>query len=111
MVNQPTKPHAEDRTTLVVTLSGELDIFRKEMLRESLAAAEQADVAVIDMTGVTFLDSAALGVLIGFKKRLAERKGTVRVVLISLQLRRLFEITGLERVFEIYPSLESAITL
>ena len=95
----------------VVTLSGELDIFKKEKLRDALAQAESADVAIIDMTGVTFLDSAALGVLIGFKKRMAERKATVRVVLISLQLRRLFEITGLDRVFEIFPSLEAAINL
>ena len=100
-----------NRNVLVVTLAGELDIFHKESLRERLAQAEQADIAVIDMTGVTFLDSAALGTLISFKKRLSERNGTVRVVLLSVALRRLFEITGLEKVFEIYPSLEAAITL
>ena len=76
-------------------------------LRESLhrvIASGQATV-VLDMLGVTFLDSTALGVLVGGLKRCREVGGELYVVVADARIRKIFEITGLNKVFPIADAL------
>jgi len=58
----------------------------------------------VDLSGTTFLDSMCLGVLLGAKKRLAEGGGELDLVVATPEIRRVFEITMLDRVFEIHSS-------
>jgi stage II sporulation protein AA (anti-sigma F factor antagonist) len=85
-----------------VVLSGELDLSVRGSLSELLRPAEDADDAIIDLSGVTYLDSTALTCLIHVKNRLIQRGGG-KVYLAGLrpQVRRIFEITHLDRIFEI----------
>ena len=54
---------------------------------------------VVDLTRVTFLDSMALGVLLGTLKLLRTRGGELRLVVPTPELRRVFELTLLDEVF------------
>ncbi len=63
---------------------------------------------VLDLLGVTFLDSTALGVLVGALKRCRELGGELHVVVADPRIVKIFEITGLTSVFTIADSLESA---
>ena len=96
---------------VVVTLRGEYDIARKDELNAALAAADRADLAVIDLEHVTYLDSTAIGALIALKKRMASngRRGDIRIEGASPTILRVFKLCALDRVFEIVAGAAPAV--
>ena len=96
--------------TPVIAVSGEIDVATAPQLRECLhrvVAAGNATV-VLDLLGVTFLDSTALGVLVGALKRCREQGGDLQIVIADPRIVKIFEITGLTNVFTIADSLQAA---
>ena len=92
----------------VVTLDGELDLTSRNALRERFADEIEADVVIVDMTTVRYMDSTLFGALLGFKKRLRER-GADMVIVVSLpQILRLFQILDLHKIFVTYQTLDAA---
>lgn len=80
----------------VVTLAGEIDFGNVSKLRMALIdVAKSGADAEIRMSGVTFLDSTALGVLVQGKKRIEESGSEMRVVDITPRVRRTLEVAGL----------------
>jgi anti-sigma B factor antagonist len=105
--------HIEERAGThprVVAVSGEIDVATAPQLRECLhgVIAQGEATVVLDLLGVTFLDSTALGVLVGALKRCRELGGELHVVVADSRIVKIFEITGLTSVFTIADSLESA---
>lgn len=101
--------------TALVTLAGELDAHDAPALREGFAAALEAlsplgrePTLVLDLTDVEFLDSTALGTMVGALRRVRDAGGQLRVVLPVTTARRIFEITGLDEVLDVYPSRDVA---
>jgi anti-sigma B factor antagonist len=94
----------------IITVSGEIDVATAPQLRECLhgVIAQGEATIVLDLLGVTFLDSTALGVLVGALKRCRELGGELHVVVADPRIVKIFEITGLTSVFTIADSLESA---
>ena len=70
---------------------------------------EAPSALVLDLSGVTFLDSMALGVLLSGLKRLGESDGRLRVVIPRPEVRRIFEVTLLDRLFDIDASRDEAL--
>lgn len=93
----------------VVHVAGEIDVYTAPRLREQLLRLAGERTLIIDLTEVSFLDSTALGVLVGAMKRQRERGGTMSIVTSGTRVRRLFEITGLTRVFTVYDSVDEAV--
>jgi anti-sigma B factor antagonist len=88
----------------LVRVYGAIDVYTAPRFREhliELVAAGGWDTMVIDLRNVTFLDSSALGVLTGAKKRLMYNEKDVVLVMTSSPLLRVFELTGLTNVFVI----------
>ena len=86
-----------------VVLTGEIDLATQANLRTvltDLVVAGQIHL-VVDLAGVSFIDSTGLGVLIGARRRVHALHGSVRLVNVNDQVMRVFEITGLDRVFDI----------
>jgi len=82
----------------VLSASGEADLLSAPLLRRALAdAAERFRVVVLDLSGVTFVDSTALSVLVVARRRL-----TIRVVGLCPQVRKVFDVTGLSDAFSVY---------
>jgi anti-sigma B factor antagonist len=95
--------------SVVVSLRGELDVAAAPAVRERLeAAADRAGSLVVDLTEVTFIDSTALGVLIGIHKRCLASGTSIRLVVSEPRILKVFEITGLTQLFSIAPSLAEA---
>lgn len=96
--------------TVVLDVVGEVDVYTSPRLRERLTELVNEGVAqlVVNLGGVEFIDSTGLGVLVGALKRIRSRSGSMSLVCTSDALIRVFTITGLERVFEIYPTVEEA---
>ncbi len=99
-------------TVRVVTPSGEIDAHTAPQLRSTILdqlSAPEVSQLVIDLSRVSFLDSSALGVLVGTLKRMRERGGRLDIVLPSSHARRVFEITALDRVLSLHETLEDAL--
>jgi anti-sigma B factor antagonist len=98
-----------DDRSVVVTLSGEIDVAAAPTVRERLERAADRDAPlVVDLTGVSFIDSTALGVLIGIHKQRVAGGGEMRLVISEPRVLKVFEITGLTDLFDIVPSLAEA---
>ena len=102
---------ARDGDTVVVVLTGEVDLYTAPQLEHELkrAVEESAEHIVVDMTQTTFIDSTTLGVLVGCLKRLTPSGRRLALVIADTSIRRVFDITGLDRVFPIYDSRDEAI--
>jgi anti-sigma B factor antagonist len=94
----------------IVEVTGEIDVYTAPKLRECLV--ELADGGhhqlVVDMEKVDFLDSTALGVLVGGLKRVRAHEGSMELVCTSERLLKIFRITGLTKVFSIHDSVAGA---
>ena len=64
---------------------------------------------IVDLEGVDFLDSTGLGVLVGGLKRLRSHEGDLALVCTQSRILKVFEITGLTKVFSIYDSVDAAV--
>lgn len=95
----------------LLTVGGDVDLYSAPELRNRLAELADDGVVrvVVDLTRATFLDSMALGVLLGGKKRLAAVGGDLELVVATHDVRRLFEITMLNRIFVLHESREAAL--
>ena len=95
---------------VVLSLAGELDLYNAEEVRAALLDACSADpkVLVVDLDGVTFIDSTALGVLIEARSRLTDRKG-FRLASPGLETRRALEVSGLDRHFLVHDTVAEAL--
>ncbi len=96
----------------VVAVGGEIDVYTAPQLRErvvELVAAGSYDL-VLDLSGVEFLDSTGLGVLVGALNRVRAHDGSLVLVLTAERILKVFEITGLRKVFPIYPTVDEAIS-
>lgn len=94
----------------VVVASGEIDVATAPPLRDRLQSLTTAgkSTVVVDLLGVTFLDSTALGVLVGALKRCREAGGDLPLVITEPRILKVFEITGLTGVFAIHANVEEA---
>jgi anti-sigma B factor antagonist len=83
----------------VIAVTGEIDVATAPQLREALhgAIAQGQSTVVLDLLGVTFLDSTALGEL--------------HVVIADARIRKIFEITGLDKVFPLAHTLDEVAAL
>ena len=96
---------------LRIAVSGEVDVATAPELRERLydAVDRSAGPVIADLLAVTFIDSTALGVLIGARERSEAKGSDLRVVLKEPRLVKIFEITGLTELFSMFPSVAEAV--
>lgn len=94
----------------VIAVAGEIDIFTAPELKRAVGAAidSGARAIVVDLTETRFLDSTALGVLIGAVKRLRMLDGQMVIVNTEPSTAKTFEITGLDQIFEIVGDRDAA---
>lgn len=96
-------------STPVVSVQGEIDVYSSPKLKEKIMEVLEGGAArfAVDLTNVSYIDSTGLGVLIGSLRRAREKNGDVVLVFSSKRLKRIFEITGLDKNFTIFENLDS----
>ncbi len=96
---------------VVLRATGDLDAYTAPGLRTELhdATGGNAKLVVVDLTSITFIDSAGLGTLVGAHRRMRESGGRLRVVRPPALVARAFELTGLDEVLELLDDREQAL--
>jgi|SRR5262245_29727911 anti-sigma B factor antagonist len=95
----------------VIALTGEVDLYTAPEFKQQLleCIAHGARHVVVDLTDTTFIDSTTLGVLVGGIKRLRPEGGQLSIVCSDRNITKIFEITGLNRVFPIHATRTEAL--
>jgi anti-sigma B factor antagonist len=98
------------RDAYVIALAGEVDLYTAPEFKEQLlqVIGRGAKDVVVDFSDTTFIDSTTLGVLVGGVKRLRPSGGQLSLVCGDRNITKIFEITGLNKVFPIYGSRTEA---
>ncbi len=102
---------AVDDTTHVIELGGEVDLYTAPEFKERMVELIESGKKriVVDLSQATFIDSTTLGVLVGGVKRLRPAGGALALVCTDQNITKIFEITGLDRVFSIHASRDEAL--
>ena len=100
----------EDGRTIVAA-TGEVDVYTAPVLDEALSTAVSGGATrlVVDLSGVDFLDSTGLSVLVKALKRVRDSDGSLDVVVIAERVNKVFRITGLDQVIPVHASLADAL--
>ncbi len=95
----------------VISLAGEVDLYTAPEFKQQLldVIAQGGRQVVVDLTDTTFIDSTTLGVLVGGVKRLRTNDGQLSLVCSDRNITKIFEITGLDRVFAIHGTRDEAV--
>lgn len=98
--------------TYAISLAGEIDLYTAPEFKQQLleVIGEGATHVVVDLTSATFIDSTTLGVLVGGLRRLRAADGRLTIVCADPNISKIFEITGLDRVFEVTESRAEALS-
>ena len=97
----------------VLTVAGELDVVGAPELRQHVmhAVSNGMHHLVLDLSGVDFIDSFGLGVLIGALKRVRLLDGDLQLVVTEARVRRVLELCDLDRVFTLHSDARAAVAL
>lgn len=101
-----------DKQTLFVKIQGELDHHTAEEIRNQIDFEldnNRVKNILFDFSGLSFMDSSGIGVLMGRYKKVSQRNGQAGIYHINPQVRRIFEISGLLRILKEFKSKEQAI--
>jgi anti-sigma B factor antagonist len=95
----------------VISLAGEVDLYTAPEFKQQLleVIGQGGKQVVVDFTDTTFIDSTTLGVLVGGVKRLRPSGGQLSLVCSDRNITKIFEITGLNKVFPIYETRDEAL--
>ncbi len=114
---EPIKPrinveYAENATIATLTSESILEEKDIQALQKSIIPViEQAERInlILDFCNVRFLSSAVLGLLIRISKKIYERDGQLRLCNINPKIHKVFKITRLTKIFDIYKDTEDAV--
>jgi anti-sigma B factor antagonist len=99
--------------TPVLDLTGEVDSYNSPRLKERMVAIieEGAHDLTVNLTGVDYIDSTGLGTLVAGLKRAKDLGGGIRIICPKTEIYKVFTITGLVRVFEMFEDEQKAFGL
>lgn len=103
-------PSTDGDDICVVQLIGEIDVFASPEVKSALVGLikDGHRLLVIDFAKVAYIDSTGLGALVAALKGARENGGSIAVVCRNPQIRRIFDITGLVKVFGMFDEVEAA---
>ncbi|MFF1542215.1 STAS domain-containing protein [Streptomyces sp. NPDC058291] len=104
-----------DRTAVdgmrVLTVRGEIDHDVKDVLSEALLSFDAATPrTVVDLSGVTFMDSSGINVFVAAHQAMSDAQGWLRMACVQESVLRLLQLVGLDQVIGCHATVEQALT-
>lgn len=106
------KCYLEDKTLLVEILSAELDHHIARDVREDIddiLLKRQVNYIIFDFKYVKFMDSSGIGVIIGRYKKIVNHGGKIAVINMNDRVKKIFNLSGMGKIIDIYDTFEDAI--
>ncbi|WP_055668073.1 anti-sigma F factor antagonist [Desnuesiella massiliensis] len=97
---------------LIVTLMGELDHHSSEEVRNKIddrLDRDKINKLVLNFSGVSFMDSSGIGVVIGRYKKLSTKNGRVCVAEVNGSVKKVFELSGMFKIIKAFDNVEDAV--
>jgi anti-sigma B factor antagonist len=100
-----------DENTCVISLDGTLNARSADQVKESFREVTGKGIlqVVLELEDVPFIDSSGLAALVSGLKTLNEKDGSLKLAALQSQADLLFKLTMFDKVFEIFPDVDSAI--
>lgn len=91
-------------------MAGEIDLHSAPQVRNNInTRLEEGQTQIaMDLAGVEFIDSSGLAALISGQKKAAEASGSLVLVSPTEPVKRALSVTGLDKIFKVYGSLDEA---
>jgi anti-sigma B factor antagonist len=91
-------------------VKGEVDVYTAPKLREEIGSQVKGGNyrIVVDLSHVDFMDSTGLAVLISGLKRVKDHDGALALVTTKDPVLRVLSLTGLDKLFSVYATVEEA---
>ena len=101
-----------DRTYATITLPAEVGVTNADQVREELLRAidDGPELLMVDMTGTSYCAAAGVHVLVDARGRAADAGIGLRVAAGAPTVRRILQLTGADRLIDVYPGLDAALT-
>lgn len=95
----------------VVEVAGDLDVYTAPRLREFITRRieEGRHLLILDLSGVGFLDSTGLAVIVAGLKRAKESEGDLVIVGPNEQIRRILNVTDLAKILPVHSDVEEVL--
>lgn len=96
---------------VIVTVEGQIDIDSSPKLREVFirCISDKDKKILVDCLKLTYIDSSGLATLIELLQRLRKIEGELKICNLSEKVKSIFEVTKLDELFSIYPTLDKAL--
>ncbi|MDD3839795.1 MAG: anti-sigma F factor antagonist [Clostridia bacterium] len=98
--------------SLIVTIQGDFDHHSSKRIRELIERNMRkfhAKNLVLDFKGLSFMDSSGIGVIIGRYRDISINGGKIVIVNVNNQFKRIFNISGIQKIIDIYDDTEKAL--
>lgn len=102
-----------DKNLFVEFICSELDHHVANEIREGLDEllnSNQVKNMVFDFANINFMDSSGIGVIIGRYKKISIENGKVSVININDRVKKIFDLSGLNKIINIYETYEEAVS-
>lgn len=97
------------RGITVVEPDGEVDFHSAPALEAAITASGRLPCAVVDFSHITFTDSTGINALLGANRTLRAAGGWLRLSSVCDPPLRAMKIIGVDRVIDVYPTLDAAL--
>ncbi|MBX7148624.1 STAS domain-containing protein [bacterium] len=104
--------HIRKNDVVIISLSGSLEIGKQAKLKEEINKLIPTDTKqlVLDLNAVDFIDSTCLGAFVGLSRTLRQKNGDLKIASPCEEVKSILQITRLDKVFQIYPSVDEAVS-
>ena len=105
------KTETNGKVMVVVVREERLDAHNSDELKVEMNRLFESGTKdlLVDLKEVRFIDSSGLGVLVSGYKNAATHQGSIKLCSLQTQVKSMFELTRLHRVFDIYQTMDEAL--
>lgn len=94
----------------IVSIKGDVDLYSSPSVRKAIIALteKKTPMILVDLQNVSYMDSSGVATLVEGLQQTGKYKGHFKLFGLGLAVREVFELSRLDKVFEIYPNEEAA---